>query len=182
MQIIQAYGGSVDSALNRCTHLLCESQVSSMYLQVSTPACPNKGAIRSYLNYKGFLLFYFAWLRQALREGKRCVTAHWLNTVLKKKRMVPPHRTLHLPFSFPPGAKPCSQHVRITLPCFFSLSAYCIVIVFNLFLLCSSDYFSHWVCGQRSRGPEAHGLLSWSSLHRIPVSQQHRSHLQRVNL
>ncbi|TSN21218.1 PAX-interacting protein 1 [Bagarius yarrelli] len=78
--IIQAYGGSVDSALNRCTHLLCESQVSSMYLQ-------------------------------ALREGKRCVTAHWLNTVLKKKKMVPPHRTLHLPFSFPPGAKPCSQHI-----------------------------------------------------------------------
>ncbi|GAA6109061.1 PAX-interacting protein 1 isoform X1 [Tachysurus ichikawai] len=48
---------------------------------------------------------------QALREGKRCVTAHWLNTVLKKKRMVPPHRTLHLPFSFPHGAKPCSQHI-----------------------------------------------------------------------
>uniref|UniRef100_A0A4W4DRW1 PAX-interacting protein 1 n=1 Tax=Electrophorus electricus TaxID=8005 RepID=A0A4W4DRW1_ELEEL len=79
-RIIQTYGGSVDSALNRCTHLLCESQVSSMYLQ-------------------------------ALREGKRCVTAHWLNTVLKKKKMVPPHRTLHLPFSFPPGAKPCSQHI-----------------------------------------------------------------------
>lgn len=52
-------------------------------------------------------------LFQALREGKRCVTAHWLNTVLKKKRMVPPHRTLHLPFAFPPGAKPCSQHVRL---------------------------------------------------------------------
>lgn len=52
---------------------------------------------------------------QALREGTRCVTAHWLNTVLKKKRMVPPHRTLHLPFAFPPGAKPCSQHVGLLL-------------------------------------------------------------------
>lgn len=79
-RIIQAYGGTVDSTLSRCTHLLCESQVSNMYVQ-------------------------------ALREGKRCVTAHWLNTVLKKKRMVPPHRTLHLPFNFPPGAKPCSQHI-----------------------------------------------------------------------
>lgn len=80
-RVIQAYGGAVDSTLNsRCTHLLCESQVSSMYVQ-------------------------------ALREGKRCVTAHWLNTVMKKKRMVPPHRTLHLPFAFPPGAKPCSQHI-----------------------------------------------------------------------
>lgn len=79
-RIIQLNGGTVDSALNRCTHLLCESQVSNTYLQ-------------------------------ALREGKRCVTAHWLNTVLKKKKMVPPHRTLHLPFSFPPGAKPCAQHI-----------------------------------------------------------------------
>lgn len=120
---------------------------------------------------------------QALREGKRCVTAHWLNTVLKKKRMVPPHRTLHLPFSFPPGAKPCSQHVRTT-PHHFS-SVLCIlgwIIYLSLYLLCTSDYFSHWVCRQRSRGLEAHGLLSWSSLHRILVSQQHRSHLQRVSL
>ncbi|XP_061746291.1 PAX-interacting protein 1 [Nerophis ophidion] len=80
-RVIQACGGAVDSSLtSRCTHLLCESQVSNMYVQ-------------------------------ALREGKRCVTAHWLNTVLKRKRMVPPHRTLHLPFAFPPGAKPCSQHI-----------------------------------------------------------------------
>uniref|UniRef100_A0A3Q1DF99 PAX-interacting protein 1 n=1 Tax=Amphiprion ocellaris TaxID=80972 RepID=A0A3Q1DF99_AMPOC len=49
--------------------------------------------------------------KRALREGKRCVTAHWLNTVLKRKRMVPPHRTLHLPFAFPPGSKPCSHHI-----------------------------------------------------------------------
>ncbi|XP_067330565.1 PAX-interacting protein 1 isoform X2 [Channa argus] len=80
-RVIQACGGTVDPTLNsRCTHLLCESQVSNMYVQ-------------------------------ALRESKRCVTAHWLNTVLKKKRLVPPHRALHLPFAFPPGAKPCSQHI-----------------------------------------------------------------------
>ncbi|KAG7266794.1 hypothetical protein CRUP_034609 [Coryphaenoides rupestris] len=53
--------------------------------------------------------------KRALREGKRCVTAHWLNTILKKKRMVPPHRTLHLPFAFPSGAKPCSQHLMAYL-------------------------------------------------------------------
>uniref|UniRef100_A0A1A8AXI9 PAX-interacting protein 1 n=1 Tax=Nothobranchius furzeri TaxID=105023 RepID=A0A1A8AXI9_NOTFU len=80
-RVIQACGGVVDPTLtSRCTHLLCESQVSNMYVQ-------------------------------ALREGKRCVTAHWLSTVLKKKKMVPPRRTLHLPFAFPPGAKPCSQHI-----------------------------------------------------------------------
>lgn len=60
------------------------------------------------------LLMFVVFFCQALREGKRCVTAHWLNTVLKRKRMVPPHRTLHLPFAFPPGAKPCSQHVGPT--------------------------------------------------------------------
>ncbi|XP_078088301.1 PAX-interacting protein 1 isoform X2 [Mustelus asterias] len=80
-KIIQVHGGIVDPTLtNRCTHLLCESQVSNMYAQ-------------------------------ALREGKRCVTAHWLNTILKKKKMIPPHRGLHFPVAFPPGGKPCSQHM-----------------------------------------------------------------------
>ncbi|XP_060681119.1 PAX-interacting protein 1 [Hemiscyllium ocellatum] len=80
-KIIQAHGGIVDPTLtNRCTHLLCESQVSNMYTQ-------------------------------ALREGKRCITAHWLNTILKKKKMIPPHRGLHFPVAFPPGGKPCSQHM-----------------------------------------------------------------------
>ncbi|EAX04525.1 PAX interacting (with transcription-activation domain) protein 1, isoform CRA_b [Homo sapiens] len=79
-RIIQAHGGTVDPTFtSRCTHLLCESQVSSAYAQI--------------------------------RERKRCVTAHWLNTVLKKKKMVPPHRALHFPVAFPPGGKPCSQHI-----------------------------------------------------------------------
>ncbi|XP_039328632.2 PAX-interacting protein 1 isoform X7 [Saimiri boliviensis] len=80
-RIIQAHGGTVDPTFtSRCTHLLCESQVSSVFAQ-------------------------------AIRERKRCVTAHWLNTVLKKKKMVPPHRALHFPVAFPPGGKPCSQHI-----------------------------------------------------------------------
>nr|DBA25080.1 TPA: hypothetical protein GDO54_012651 [Pyxicephalus adspersus] len=80
-RIIQTHGGTVDPTLtSRCTHLLCESQVSSMYAQ-------------------------------AMKERKRCITAHWLNTVLKKKKMVPPHRALHFPVAFPPGGKPCSQHI-----------------------------------------------------------------------
>lgn len=34
-QVIQACGGAVDTTLtSRCTHLLCESQVSNMYVQV----------------------------------------------------------------------------------------------------------------------------------------------------
>lgn len=53
---------------------------------------------------------------QAMKERKRCITAHWLNTVLKKKKLVPPHRALHFPVAFPPGGKPCSQHVRLPPP------------------------------------------------------------------
>ncbi|NXF16669.1 PAXI1 protein, partial [Rhodinocichla rosea] len=49
--------------------------------------------------------------KRALRERKRCITAHWLNAILKKKKMVPPHRALHFPVAFPPGGKPCSQHI-----------------------------------------------------------------------
>ncbi|ELW69778.1 PAX-interacting protein 1 [Tupaia chinensis] len=80
-RIIQVHGGAVEPTLtSRCTHLLCESQVSSTYAQ-------------------------------AIRERKRCVTAHWLNTVLKKKKMGPPHRALHFPVAFPPGGKPCAQHI-----------------------------------------------------------------------
>uniref|UniRef100_A0A8D0C7E9 PAX-interacting protein 1 n=1 Tax=Salvator merianae TaxID=96440 RepID=A0A8D0C7E9_SALMN len=80
-RIIQTHGGTVDPTLtSRCTHLLCESQLSNMYAQ-------------------------------ALRERKRCITAHWLNSVLKKKKMVPPHRALHFPVAFPSGGKPCSQHI-----------------------------------------------------------------------
>ncbi|KAM9669230.1 LOW QUALITY PROTEIN: PAX-interacting protein 1-like [Dama dama] len=48
---------------------------------------------------------------QAIKERKRCITAHWLNMVLKKKKLVPPHRALHFPLAFPLGDKPCSQHI-----------------------------------------------------------------------
>ncbi|KAF6086529.1 PAX interacting protein 1 [Phyllostomus discolor] len=80
-RIIQAHGGAVDPTFSsRCTHLLCESQVSGAFAQ-------------------------------ALRERKRCVTAHWLNSVLKRKQLLPPHRALHFPVAFPPGGRPCAQHI-----------------------------------------------------------------------
>lgn len=38
LKVIQVYGGAVDPSLtSRCTHLLCESQVSNMYVQVRMP-------------------------------------------------------------------------------------------------------------------------------------------------
>lgn len=43
VQIIQAHGGTVDPTFtSRCTHLLCESQVSSMFAQVRI--APHPGA------------------------------------------------------------------------------------------------------------------------------------------
>lgn len=45
VQIIQAHGGAVDPTLSsRCTHLLCESQVSGMFAQVS-PQPPRPATI-----------------------------------------------------------------------------------------------------------------------------------------
>ncbi|KAF4026865.1 hypothetical protein G4228_018847 [Cervus hanglu yarkandensis] len=80
-RIIQTHGGAVDPTFSsRCTHLLCESQVSRLFTQ-------------------------------AIKERKRCITAHWLNMVLKKKKLVPPHRALHFPLAFLLGDKLCSQHI-----------------------------------------------------------------------
>nr|XP_020728915.1 PAX-interacting protein 1-like [Odocoileus virginianus texanus] len=48
--------------------------------------------------------------RPAIKERKRCIMAHWLNMVLKKK-LVPPHQVLYFPLAFLLGDKPCSQHI-----------------------------------------------------------------------
>lgn len=46
VQIIQMHGGAVDPTFSsRCTHLLCESQVSSMYAQVSSVASAATAAV-----------------------------------------------------------------------------------------------------------------------------------------
>jgi hypothetical protein len=37
---------------------------------------------------------------QALREGKRCVTAYWLNDVVMKQQVLPPWQALHFPTPF----------------------------------------------------------------------------------
>ena len=40
VQIIQAHGGAVDATFSsRCTHLLCESQVSGLFAQVRARLC-----------------------------------------------------------------------------------------------------------------------------------------------
>lgn len=35
--------------------------------------------------------------QQALKEGKRLVTVHWLNDVLVKKKVTPPTKAVHFP-------------------------------------------------------------------------------------
>ncbi len=47
-QVIQACGGAVDPTLtSRCTHLLCESQVSNLYVQVRARAITTYTAVVS---------------------------------------------------------------------------------------------------------------------------------------
>lgn len=46
VQIIQAHGGAVDPTFSsRCTHLLCESQVSGLFAQVRARLCWDQGAL-----------------------------------------------------------------------------------------------------------------------------------------
>jgi PAX-interacting protein 1 len=48
---------------------------------------------------------------QALREGKRCVTAHWLSDVVNKQQVLPPWHALHFPTLFGLNDLPCSKHI-----------------------------------------------------------------------
>ena len=68
-QVIQACGGAVDPTLtSRCTHLLCESQVSSMYVQVmcairtlpllNTADRPNQSESQTLFTNKEFFLVF----------------------------------------------------------------------------------------------------------------------------
>lgn len=58
-----------------------------------------------------YALFYY----EALRDGKRLVTAYWLNDCLLSRRMSVPQKALHFPFVFG-KERPCSAQV-----CFFCL-------------------------------------------------------------
>ncbi|XP_072045733.1 PAX-interacting protein 1-like [Amphiura filiformis] len=48
----------------------------------------------------------------ATKDGKRCVTANWLNDCLKMKKMQPPWRALHFPVtSYPLQPSPCRDQI-----------------------------------------------------------------------
>lgn len=48
---------------------------------------------------------------QALREGKRCVSAHWLSDVVIKQQVLPPWNALHFPIPFSLNELPCSKQI-----------------------------------------------------------------------
>ncbi|KAH9518689.1 PAX-interacting protein 1 [Bulinus truncatus] len=52
--------------------------------------------------------------KMALREGKRVVTAFWLNDCLLQKKMVPPWQALHLPLSFHSEKPGFNQMISVT--------------------------------------------------------------------
>ncbi|XP_057378838.1 PAX-interacting protein 1-like isoform X2 [Daphnia carinata] len=45
--------------------------------------------------------------QQALRDGKRLVTAFWLNDVVMKQHMFPPNQVLHFPTPYGEAERPC---------------------------------------------------------------------------
>ena len=47
--------------------------------------------------------------QQALRDGKRLVTAFWLSDVLLKDQLAPPTQVLHFPTPYADGDKPCRK-------------------------------------------------------------------------
>uniref|UniRef100_H2ZEB9 PAX-interacting protein 1 n=1 Tax=Ciona savignyi TaxID=51511 RepID=H2ZEB9_CIOSA len=48
--------------------------------------------------------------RQALMEGKRCVSIYWLNDVLQLRQLIAPWLALHLPTHFSHKLKPATNH------------------------------------------------------------------------
>lgn len=48
---------------------------------------------------------------QALREGKRCVSAHWLSDVVSKQQVTPPWHVLHFPTPFSLTELPCGKQI-----------------------------------------------------------------------
>lgn len=52
---------------------------------------------------------------QAIRDGKRCITAYWLNDTMSKKQVLPPWQSLHLPVPSIFGVeKPARRHIIST--------------------------------------------------------------------
>ena len=49
--------------------------------------------------------------QQALRDGKRLVTAFWLNDVITKQHMSPPSQVLHFPSPYSENERPCRNMI-----------------------------------------------------------------------
>uniref|UniRef100_A0A8D8VF19 PAX-interacting protein 1 n=1 Tax=Cacopsylla melanoneura TaxID=428564 RepID=A0A8D8VF19_9HEMI len=48
-------------------------------------------------------------VQQGLRDGKRCITAHWLNDVITRQHVLPPHLAIHFPTPYS-DEKPCRNY------------------------------------------------------------------------
>ncbi|KAI5695490.1 hypothetical protein M8J76_014385, partial [Diaphorina citri] len=95
IQIIQQNGGEVESSyVLRLTHILCLSQKHPLVQQ-------NGGEVESSyvlrLTHILCLSQKHPLVQQGLRDGKRCITAHWLNDVITRQHVLPPHLAIHFP-------------------------------------------------------------------------------------
>ncbi|XP_074597247.1 uncharacterized protein LOC141852221 isoform X4 [Brevipalpus obovatus] len=83
-KIILKYGGNFEDEYSAsCTHVICETQDTSL-------------------------------VRQALKEGKRCVTLFWVHDIIAEGRLRPPYKIWHLPRAFDFVFRPCRDHIIAT--------------------------------------------------------------------
>jgi PAX-interacting protein 1 len=107
VKVIKDNGGQVDDSYsNRITHLLCQHQCSDVFRLV-----------RCVFLHSLFKFIVLQFICQALRDGKRLVTAYWLNDVLVKHKLSPPWMAVHFPLVF---GKSVPEKVKeeVSLNCF----------------------------------------------------------------
>ena len=133
--------------MSTCTSELCSLCTRTVQLTSTYMYCWRHEYIHSY---------DVTWSdSQAVKDGKRVVTAHWLNDVLLKKKMLPPWHAMHLPNIY--GAdKPCKDQVYwLLLLCNASWQfTACVHILMHMYMyvllhvfICGFDYMYMYTAG-----------------------------------
>lgn len=99
-KVVIKYGGQFENSYTpSCTHVVCDSQEHNLVRQV-----------RITMRIKLLELFHPSFL-QALKDGKRCVTMHWISDIITEGRLRPPYKIWHIPKAFDGNFRPCRDHI-----------------------------------------------------------------------
>lgn len=100
---------------------------------------------------------------QALREGKRCVSAHWLSDVVSKQQVVPPWHAIHFPIPYSLNELPCSKQ-NISFSGFEGEERAKIKGMLDVLGIKYTTYFSHHntlLISRRPDGPKYKKAREW---------------------